>query len=492
MRGARGPVGLVVLGAALLAGTLLWLLSSQPARRPAATPAAPAPAPSPQPAPSPAPAPAPAPVSPPPAPAPPPASGLAIVNARVTSLGPFDAQLAWTTTEPARTGVGYSLADEAAPTLWSPARGTAREHTATLSGLSYATGYRVWLVAAAHGRRAAATLDLATPGLPPSLSASVAHGAIALDGEPFFPLMVWGNCPDQYGASIAAGIDLFAQNPCGGVAGQLQGLSGRALSAAVTGEPATDGPAQIGWFYPDEADAKGYTGADLPAAPAAVAGRLSFLTLSNHFYAGADPLPAGRGAYPGLIAKADVVGFDLYPLQIWCDASRLVDDYLAQRQLIALAPGRPTFQWIEASTWQCKGRGLEVTPATVRAESWLAIAAGANGLGFFPGNWSPEIAQAIAQVAHDVHALGPALLGAPLPVRASGPLVASGRRYAGARYLIAVNPTSRPVRATFRMPGLAGTTLSVLGEGRAIGSAQGALVDDFAPLAVHVYVAPPP
>src|SRR5206468_10644115 len=41
-------------------------------------------------------------------------------------------------------------------------------------------------------------------------------------------------------------------------------------------------------------------------------------------------LPAGRGIYPGLVAKADVVGFDLYPLQEWCDPARLAEVYDAQ------------------------------------------------------------------------------------------------------------------------------------------------------------------
>jgi len=47
-------------------------------------------------------------------------------------------------------------------------------------------------------------------------------------------------------------------------------------------------------------------------------GRISFLTLTNHFYSLASPLPQGKGMYPTLMSIPDVVGFDLYPLQVWC------------------------------------------------------------------------------------------------------------------------------------------------------------------------------
>ena len=85
---------------------------------------------------------------------------------------------------------------------------------------------------------------------------------------------------------------------------------------------------------------------------------LSFLTLTNHFYTGAAALPWGRGIYPPLIAKADVVGFDLYPLQEWCKPERMADVFYAQRELVNLAAGKPTFQWIEANDWKCHGAEL--------------------------------------------------------------------------------------------------------------------------------------
>src|SRR5205085_11128448 len=155
-------------------------------------------------------------------------------------------------------------------------------------------------------------------------------------------------------------------------------------------------------------------------------------------------LAAGRGVYPGLIARAEVVGFDLYPLQVWCSRDRVGDVYDAQRELVRLAQGRPTFQWIETAKMQCPS--VPVTPATVRAESLLAIAGGARGLGFFPAQWSPAIGQAIAAVTRDVKALGPALLQTDAPAEPSPASIrATARSYGGALYVVAVNPSRRGV-----------------------------------------------
>src|SRR4029079_8962826 len=52
--------------------------------------------------------------------------------------------------------------------------------------------------------------------------------------------------------------------------------------------------------------------------PPARPGRISFLPLTNHFYSLATPLPQGKGMYPLLMSIPDVVGFDLYPLQVGC------------------------------------------------------------------------------------------------------------------------------------------------------------------------------
>ena len=364
--------------------------------------------------------------------------------------------------------------------MWAPLVG----RRATLNGLRFSTGYRVWAGDAA--------LDVTTAPAPASPYAAIGGGVMLLDNQPFFPLLVLAQCPSGYASSLAAGITLYAENACGGIAEQSAALADRALSLTKADEAGIGGPGVIGWYYPDEADLKGITGTTLPAFPSPTAtGRLRVLTLTNHFYSRTALLPAGRGVYPGLIAKSDMIGFDLYPLQEFCDAAWLPDVAASQRELVRLARGRPTFQWIEVSTWKCHAPALTVTPATVRAESWLSVAGGARGIGFFPADWPAEITPGVAGVAAEVTALGAALVAPDAPVSASAPVVAAARSVNGALYVFAINPTRKAARATITAPGLAGRSSVVLGEHRSVAAGGDSFEDAFAPLAVHLYVAAP-
>jgi hypothetical protein len=471
-RAARVLGALIVLGFLLLAGVLLAIFLPDGGRH--ASP----PTFTTQAAPTTAPAtivPPPAATAPATATAPPPSSG----PLQAVAIRPFSATVAWTNPSPPAL-FAYGL-PELGPTMWAPVAGG----RATLTGLRFGTTYRVW----AGG----ATLDLTTTPAPASPVAATGGGAILLDGQPFFPLLVLAQCPSGYESSLAAGVTLYAENPCGGIADQTAALAGRALSLTAESQAGIGGPGVIGWYYPDEADLKGITAATLPQFPTqAATGRLRVLTLSNHFYSRTTPLPAGRGVYPGLIGKADVVGFDLYPLQEFCSTAWLPDVAASQRELVQQAGGRPTFQWIEASTWKCNTPALRVTPATVRAESWLAIAGGARGLGFFPADWPSSVTPGIATVAREVSAISAGLLAPDAPASATAPVVAAARTLNAALYVIAVNPTRAAVRSTIHAAGLAGRSASVLGEGRSVTASADSIADTFAPLAVHLYVAAPP
>jgi hypothetical protein len=350
----RTFLGLLVLGALLLAGVLLAVFlgrggeTAAPTTVPSGSQTVPSRSQT---------------VPPPPVPAtttaPPPAPGPLRANA----VGPFSATVEWAGgAPPAR--VAYGL-PELGPTLWAPMSGG----RATLTGLRFSTAYRVW---AGEG-----TLDLTSAPAPDSPVAAIGGGSVLLDGEPFFPLLVLAQCGQNFDAGLAARISVFVENGCGGIAPQSATLAGRALSVTSAEEAGIGGPGVIGWYYPDEPDLKGIAPEALPQFPSlAATGRLRVLTLSNHAYSRTDALPAGRGVYPGLVAPSDLVGLDLYPLQEFCNADWLPDVARAQQELVALAAGRPTFQWIEARSWRCPKPPLDVTPATIRAESWLAVAGG--------------------------------------------------------------------------------------------------------------------
>jgi hypothetical protein len=315
---------------------------------------------------------------------------------------------------------------------------------------------------------------------------------VMLDGQPFFPMMVYSICPYQYAAALASGINLFALNACGTLQAQLNALGGAAYSTAVAGGNGGVGSGLIGWFHFDEPDGGNVGASSLPGPPPGVPS-LSFLTLTNHFYSGSAALPWGRGMYPGLIAKADVIGFDLYPLQEWCRPNRMADVFFAQKELVRLSGEKPTFQWIEADDWKCPGGATAVTPATVRAESWLAIAGGAHGLGYWPAQWPSAIGQTISGVSRDVARLGPVIYAPSQTAGDDNPQVEiSARTWAGATYVFAVNSGYTPTDAKITVPALNGRTLSVMGESRRVDSDGDSFTDHFAPLAVHVYIAAPP
>ena len=402
---------------------------------------------------------------------------------QITALTPFAVTAAWHTDTPTTDRVSVALAG-LPPTLWSAPVGRMTDHRVTVGGLALDSDYTVSV--AGH------TVAFHTPRPTGSIVASTGGGAILLNGEPFLPLMIWGECPEAYGPAVAAGVDLVADNPCGGAAQQVAALAGSALSAGIAGDSDWQNPSLIGWFYPDEADGRGLTGATLPSLPpSSQVGRIRFLTLTNHFYSRSAPPPQGKAIYPGLVAKADVVGFDLYPLQEWC-TSDLTPTYLAQQELVRLASGKPTFQWIEAGPMRCKGRpGTAVTAATVQAESWLALVAGAHGLGFFPGEWTPAIGAAITSVTRVAKAIAPALLAPPVPATATGGVVATARELDGAAYVIAVNPLRRLVQTRISTAVAGSRSFSVLGSARAVGADGGTITDWLGPLAARVYVSSP-
>jgi len=421
------------------------------------------------------------------------ASGLSVTVTAVEAA-PFGATLRWRASARAAVVVGYGLDEE--PAVWSRRviSGPSGAGRSALTALEPARQYRYRVVARSGRERAVAEGTFATPAWPLWVGATTTPRALLVAGQPFFPRMVWSQCAWAFPLSLAAGINVFMGTGCAGVEAQLAALRGRALSI-TSADGRQDGPGVVGFHYLDEADVVLGRPEDLPRLPPSRESRRpTFLTLSNHFYSGAAPLPQGRAAYPALVERAEVVGFNLYPLQIWCRRGVLHAVYEAQRELVALARGKPTYQWIEAGPMsQCAG--LDPSPALVRAETWLAVAGGARGIGWFPDVWSEPVRAEIAALSRELASLAPALLGEEGTVSvapAASPVRAGVRRHNGATYVLAVNSWIERARATIRVPGLTASALRVLGERRAVRVRGGAFTDSFRGLKVRIYVAPPP
>jgi hypothetical protein len=416
---------------------------------------------------------------------------FAFASAGPVHVSSYSSSVAWTTSE-ASTGLLQWGPVGVEPVLWNTIRTLGTRHVVRLQGLASSTTYHVTILASSVEQKTARTdISFTTAPSPAQVRGGVRRGVLLVNGEPFFPLLSWEQCPDQWQASLNAGINLFAAgSPCASPSSTLAALEGRALVAAVDGAQPVSGPDLLGRFYPDEADARGLTGSSLATLP----GGIRFLTLAAHFASGAAPLPEGRGMYPGLIAAADVVGFDLYPLQELCRRDLLPLDFDAQQQLEALASGKPTFQWIEVRGMRCgNSPGVSITPATIRAETWLALAAGAHGLAFFPPDWNQDAAPAIRGIAERIRQLEPALLqpAQPVHIEAATGVRAAARLYHDAVYVIAVNASTKGTDVRLTVPGLGNRTLLVLGESKTLSAHGGVLTDRLGPLRARIYVAPP-
>ena len=417
---------------------------------------------------------------------------ITIADVHTVALTPFSATIAWRTSEPVESRIAYG---SPTPTLWSAPGPAALEHVAEIDGLTSSSSWNLWVTARADdGRTATEPYLLTTPPLTGHAGASTQGGAFRINGQAYFPTIVWNACPDALPRLMSLGIDLFMANACGDATDQVPVLGGRGFALSNARDAPEAGA--VGTYLPDEWDTFLPGNLTVDAArklvPPNGAPGPRFLTLTNHFYSHADPLPQGRDMYPALIDVADVVGFDLYPLQNWCRWESFGDVFESQRELVTLARGKPTFQWIEARHMDCHDPKLDPSADTVRAETWLAIAGGAHAIGYFPNNWDTSVDGEIARTKREIQSLVPALLEPALAAAASNPQIkVSVRIHNGALYVIAVNASRSPQTASFSVPLLANRGLVSLAGDRATVAVGGAFSDSFGPLEARVYISPP-
>jgi len=427
-----------------------------------------------------------------PATAAPAAPALTVAGASTTS---FTAQVTWDVDRASRVVVALGAGTE--PAVWSEVVVAPRagRYATQLTPLEPATTYTATIIAVAGGQRTSVGTTFRTGPMPRIAKARVTPLGLKVNTRAFFPRMLFRQCSWAYGNGLNAGINVFMGTACGATPKQAMAqLAGKALLLPDVSSRA-DGASVIGWHQEDEVDVL----ADRPEAipllpPSSKTGRATFLTFSNHVWSGAAQLPNAKTLYPGLAARAEMIGVDLYPLQSFCRKSLLGAVYDVQRELIALAPGKPTYQWIEADPMGvCQG--LDPSPPIVRAETWLAIAGGARGIGWFPDNWRSPVRDEITRLSTEIRSLAPALLGPETAVTVAAPSVvkAGARTYHGATYVIAVNPGFARVGAKVTVPALGQgrKTLEVWGENRTVTAVAGTFEDRFRGLQVRIYILPP-
>jgi hypothetical protein len=418
-------------------------------------------------------------------------AGASVKNIQVAAAS-SSATVTWQTTTPSRGRVVYGVGGLY---LYSARESTASTtHSVTLDDLNPSTMYS-FRVGSDTGQvtttARAATVRFGTDGT-----------RITADGSLFFPVLSYEQCADTFGRAQALGVNVFVQVPFTRCSQPVTITPPYVLSDQYGAQNGS------GWYLPDEPDGWGITPEQMPQLPpAAQTGRLRVENVSQHFFSGQAPINDhfDRNDYKRFAALADVIGFDMYPIVKFCGRVPLTDMFRAQRELMTVyAPGKPTFQWIETSRMTGECASLHITPQVVNAETWLAIAGGACGIGYFTNSWTgglwnrwdfdPGVEQQIAKTVAAVQRLAPALCAGfgSVVVPWDGTVVASSRTLNGALYVIAVNGSDKPTRVPFRVDSLAGRTLTVLDEGRTITPVKKVYVrDSFAPYQVHIYLASP-
>ena len=406
------------------------------------------------------------------------------------------ASIRWATATPSRGRVAYGVDGLYLFTAREPVATTS--HSVELPDLTPATTY-AFEIQSPEGT-SSGSFSTGAAAATPRFGVFGTH--VTADGSLFFPIISYEQCADTVDRALAIGVNTFVQVPFTGCTVS----AGRTPPYVLSDDYAAD--RGVGWYLPDEPDGWGIPPDQLPRLPpAAESGRLRVLNVSQHFFSGQAPINDrfDRADYRRYAALADVVSFDMYPIVKFCGRVPLLDIYRAQRELMTIyAPGKPTLQWIETSRMTGECPTQQITPAIVNAETWLAIAGGACGIGFFTNSWTgplwnrwdfdPGVEQQLAATVARVRKLAPALCSAygDVVVPWDGGVAASSRTLDGALYVIAVNSTSQATTIPFRVDGLAGRKLTVLDENRAIRPAKQVYFRDrFAPYEVHVYLAAP-
>lgn len=349
----------------------------------------------------------------------------------------------------------------------------------------------------------------------------------------YFPIAVWLQSPSNAVRYKAAGINLYVGLWQGPTEAQLAELAAARMPVIcaqnAVGLAHRQEPTIVGWMHGDEPDnaqpitdpktgKPGYGPfiaptqivADYKTLQAADPTRPILLNLGQGV---ANDEWNGRGSgakltdYETFVQGGDIVSFDVYPVAgigrpdgenyLWY-VPKGVD------RLTKWTGGR-------RQVWNCIectaiDGGKKATPAQVRAETWMALIHGSQGLIYFVHQFKPTFNEhallddppMLAQVTatnKQIHALAPVLNSPAVPngatvasSSAQAPISLTTRRQGGNTYIFAVGMRNAPAQASFQVQNVpVQATAQVIGESRSLPVRSGKFNDAFAPYAVHLY-----
>ncbi|MGQ9574555.1 MAG: hypothetical protein ACUVUC_04495 [Thermoguttaceae bacterium] len=223
--------------------------------------------------------------------------------------------------------------------------------------------------------------------------------------------------------------------------------------------------------------------------------------------------------YPEYVRGGDIISFDIYPV---------VHDRAAVAGKLWYVPYgvQRLRQWTrgEKVVWNCiectriSNVKVKPTPAQVKAEVWMSIIHGSQGLIYFCHQFKPEfieaglladqqMAEAVGAINRQIHELAAVINSPSVPdaltvttqpepevfaervrLLPGGPVATMVKRHGGATYVFAVRMDPAPSEARFQVRGAAGEAeVEVLGENRRLAARDGRFGDAFGPYEVHLY-----
>lgn len=354
----------------------------------------------------------------------------------------------------------------------------------------------------------------------------------------FFPIAVWLQQPRNAARYKQAGINLYVGLWQGPTEQQLATLREAKMSVICeqneVGLRHREDPIIVGWMHQDEPDnaqpiidpatgrQQGWGG---PVPPDMVVkwyrnlkakdpNRPVFLNLGQGV-ANDSWIGRGSGAHPDdyftYVKAADIISYDVYPVAglnseelLWYVPKGLDRLHLWTRWNESTDGKKIIWNALECT--RISNRERKPTPHHVRAEVWMSLIHGSQGIIYFVHQFEPnfveaalledrEMLEAVSAINRQIHELAPVLhsptIDDAVVVTSSDnkvPVHCMLKRHKGLTYLFAVGMRNAPTTAEFVLRGVpARATAEVLEENRRIAVQRGRFVDSFKPYQVHLY-----
>ena len=346
----------------------------------------------------------------------------------------------------------------------------------------------------------------------------------------YFPLAVWLQNPHNAPRYKAAGINTYVGLWRGPTDEQLAKLQEQGIylvcSQNVVGLAHKDDPTIIAWMHNDEPDnaqrIRGQKGWGPPVLPAKIVAdyqklkvadptRPIFLNLGQGV---AWDQYVGRGVrrnhpedYPEYVKGCDIASFDIYPA---CHEHQEIAGHLWY-----VADGvKRLKEWAgkDRRVWNCiecthiSNPNAKATPQQVKAEVWMSLVRGSQGIVYFVHQFQPtfieaglladaEMTAAVTAINKQIQELAPVLncpsVSRLVSAESSSPEVPIEtlvKRQGDDLYVFAVAMRGGETTAAFTMAAAPqAERVEVLGENRTLAIKGGRFEDAFKPWDVHLY-----